>query len=257
MNELEQYYGKFNEEKRLSSRHGQVEYLTSMRMIHELLEKMENPSILDVGAGTGRYAVSLANEGYDVTAVELVKSNLGTLKAKKSTVKAYQGNALDLKRFKDQSFDLVLLFGPLYHLYTKEDKLKALCEAKRVAKDGGIIMAAYCMNDYSILMYGFKEGKIKECLESGLVDENFKSHGNVSTLYDYVDLDEIEELRKESGLRRLFQYSSDGAAWYMRETLKKMDETTFDLFVQYHWSTCRRVDLMGAGAHVVDVLIKE
>ena len=62
------------------------------------------------------------NEGYDVTAVELVKYNLGILKQKGSSVKAYQGTALNLKRFEDNSFDLTLLFGPMYHLISFKDK---------------------------------------------------------------------------------------------------------------------------------------
>ena len=122
MTELEKYYNKFNEDKRLLSRHGQVEYITSMKYIHQCLGEMDSPKILDIGAGTGRYSVALANEGYDVTAVELVKYNLGILKKKQSNVKAYQGNALNLKRFEDESFDLTLLFGPMYHLYTFEDR---------------------------------------------------------------------------------------------------------------------------------------
>ena len=80
MTELEQYYNKFNEEKRLNSRHGQVEFITSMKYIHSYLPKEKEASeikILDIGAGTGRYSVALAEEGYDVTAVELVKYNLG------------------------------------------------------------------------------------------------------------------------------------------------------------------------------------
>ena len=69
-----------------------------------------------------------------MTAVELVKYNLEIQKSKKSSVKAYQGNALNLSRFAEDQFDLVLVFGPMYHLYTMEDKVQALKEAKRVVK---------------------------------------------------------------------------------------------------------------------------
>ena len=58
-----------------------------------------------------------------------------------------------------------LLFEYMYHLFTFEDnKLKALNEAKRVVKPGGIILVAYLMNEYSVITYAFKEGHIKECL---------------------------------------------------------------------------------------------
>ena len=80
MTEIEAYYNKFNEEKRLDSRHGRVEFNTSMKYIHDYINECRyrgiadsNIHILDIGAGTGRYSVPLADEGYDVTAVELVK----------------------------------------------------------------------------------------------------------------------------------------------------------------------------------------
>ena len=66
--ELDTYYRKFCEDKRLTRRHGKVEYITSMKYIHEQLETIGTAKILDVGAGTGRYSVPLSEEGHDVTA---------------------------------------------------------------------------------------------------------------------------------------------------------------------------------------------
>lgn len=263
MSYLERYYNKFNEEKRLTSRHGQVEFITSMKYIGECISLLKGQKkqlanseikILDIGAGTGRYSVALAREGYDVTAVELVKYNLGILKSKNSSVKAYQGNALKLKRFENDSFDVTLLFGPMYHLYTFEDKLRALKEAARVTRSGGYLLVAYCMNEYCVLTYAFKEGHIKECLEQGRLTEDFHSVAEAKDLYDYVRLEDINRLNEEAGLRRMKIISPDGAADYMRPVLNGMDEEAFEAFIRYHLSTCERQDLIGAGAHTLDIL---
>lgn len=254
---LDKHYMKFCEDKRLTRRHGQVEYITSMKYIHEYLGDNKEAKILDVGAGTGRYSVQLANEGYDVTAVELIKHNLGVLKSKGSTVKAYQGNALDLSRFKENTFDMTLVFGPMYHLYTMEDKIKAMEEAKRVTKVGGVILVAYCMNEYSVITYAFKENHIKECIENGKLTSDYHSISQPEDLYDYVRIEDINKIAEAAGLKRLKIISADGPANYIRPVLKAMDEETFKLFVDYHLTVCERPELLGAGAHTVDILRKE
>ncbi len=263
MSALEKYYNKFNEDKRLESRHGQVEFFTSMTYIERCLDTLgrtktqpSNIKILDVGAGTGKYSIALAQKGYDVTAVELVKYNLGILKKHSDKVKAYQGNAMKLKRFEDNSFDLTLVFGPMYHLYSFEDKVQALKEAKRVTKPGGYILAAYCMNEYCVITYAFKENHIKDCMEQGKLTKDFHSIGDEEGLYDYVRIEDIDALNKEVGLTRELIISPDGASDYIRPTLNAMDEDTFALYLQYHLSVCERRDLIGAGAHTLDILRK-
>lgn len=262
--EIEQYYNKFNEEKRLDRRHGRVEFVTSMKYIHKYLEEIAGQSgktpgeikIMDIGAGTGKYSVALSEEGYDVTAVELVRHNLGLLKAKKSNVRAYQGNAMKLSRFEDESFDLTLLFGPLYHLHAKEDKIKALLEAKRITKTGGIILAAYIMNEYSVITYAFKERNINRALETGMLDEQFHCTDKANSLYSFMRLEDIAQLNEMTGLIREQIISADGAANYMRREMNALTEEEFEHFIEYHLSTCERMDLMGAASHTVDILRK-
>lgn len=262
MTELEAYYNKFNEEKRLDSRHGQVEFITSMKYIHKYLEgtalrtgkEKKEIKLLDLGAGTGRYSIPLAEEGYDVTAVELVKHNLGRLKQKSNLVKAYQGNAMKLSRFTDDTFDVTLLFGPMYHLHSEEEKLNALSEAKRVTKPGGILFVAYIMNEFSVITYAFKEKHITEALETGMLDDTYHCTKKANALYSMVRLEDMDSLNEKAGLKRLQVIAADGAANYMRPFLNALSKEEFEHFIDYHLATCERMDLMGASGHTVDIL---
>lgn len=258
MNEenLINYYNKFNEDKRLTHRHGIVEYETTMKYIKEYLNKMNNPKIIDIGAGTGKYSVALAKEGYDITAVELVKHNLMTLKAKNSPVKAYLGNAINLTKFKDNSFDMVLLFGPLYHLISKENKLKALMEAKRIVKEDGLILVSYYMNEYAIITHGFKDNNILDAIKNKEIDNTFHVTPKETDLYSMVRLEDIDELNKLSNLKRIKILAQDGPSDYIRPIINKMDDKTFKTYLNYHFSTCERKELLGASSHVLDILKK-
>ena len=90
MTELEKYYSKFKEDHRLTTRHGMVEFTTSMKYIHQALEGRQNPKILDVGAGTGRYPIALSRVGYDVPDVLLVKHHLDLLRTNHENVNTWQ-----------------------------------------------------------------------------------------------------------------------------------------------------------------------
>ena len=254
MTALEKYYNKFNEEHRLDTRHGTVEFTTTLKYIHDFIPADKKISILDVGAGTGKYSVALSREGHTVTAVELVKRNLDVLEAKHEKVNCWQGNAMDLHFLKDATFDITLLFGPLYHLHTKEEMLTAFSESKRVTKKGGYIFAAYVMNDYSIITYCFKQNHALEVVQNKKITDDWHTIASEDELYTYLRLEDIDELNRQTGLQRVKIFAADGPSDYIRRELNAMDEQTFQLFMQYHLSTCERPELLGASSHLVDVL---
>ncbi len=283
MTNIEKYYNKFHEEHRLTTRHGQVEFRTTLHYIEEAIRwlsdaerRIENttdngsqnvvsirPSgyptsgalkIADIGAGTGRYSVELCHRGYDVTAVELVKHNLEILRAKHENIKTWQGDARNLSFLDDKSFDITLLFGPLYHLHGDEEKLKALTEARRITKKGGIILVAYVMNEYSVISYCFKEHKWSEVAAKGGLSPDFHTICTEEDLYDYVRLEDIDRLNKAAGLERIKIISADGAADYMRRELNEMSPEEFEAFCAFQLANCERPELVGAGSHCVDIL---
>lgn len=255
MNELEKYYCKFNEDKRLLSRHGQVEYFVAEKYIQEVIAGRTNLNIIDIGAGTGRYAIPLSEQGHNVTAVELVKKNVSTIKLKNSKVKAIQGSALNLK-FDDNTFDIALLFGPLYHLFSYEDKLKAILEAKRVLKPNGYLLIMYLSNEYAVITYAFKEGNLQKVLNEKKLDSNFQCQTTEKDLYSYVRIEEINKLKNESKLNRYKIIGVDGATDYIRPTINKLSVEDFEIYKKYQLSICERPELIGASSHIMDILQK-
>ena len=283
MTNIEKYYNKFHEEHRLTTRHGQVEFRTTLHYIEEAIRWLSDAErrietdydwksvknradrvglglstsplkIADIGAGTGRYSVELCHRGYDVTAVELVKHNLEILRAKHENIKTWQGDARNLSFLDDKSFDITLLFGPLYHLHGDEEKLKALTEARRITKKGGIILVAYVMNEYSVISYCFKEHKWSEVAAKGGLSPDFHTICKEEDLYDYVRLEDIDRLNKAAGLERIKIISADGAADYMRRELNEMSPEEFEAFCAFQLANCERPELVGACSHCVDIL---
>lgn len=252
---LEAYYNKFCEDKRLLSRHGQVEFLTTIRYIEKYINGDLNKKIFDDGAGTGRYSLYFKDKGYDVTSIELIKNNLGVLKSKSKDIKAYLGNALDLSRFKEE-YDIVLIFGPMYHLFSLEEKKKVLQEAYKITKKNGYIFISYILEDYAILKHGFIDNNIVSSIKDDKVDDNFKIHHSEKDIYDYVSLDEINNIATFDGLKRVQIIAQDGPTDFFRKEINNMSDEVFKLYLKYHFSRCEKTELLGASSHVLDILQK-
>ena len=218
--------------------------------------------VLEVGAGTGRYSHALARQGYTVDAVELIGHNIDVFQNNTQpgeNISITQGNALDLSAFSDNTYDITLLLGPLYHLYTKEDKRQALREAIRVTRPGGVIFAAYVISDGCLLDEGFLRGNINvaEYVKTGLLDrETFAAKSEPKDLFELVRKEDVDELMRDFPTTRLHYVASDGCALLLRDAIDAMDDDAFALYLNYHFATCERADLLGVTSHALDVFRK-
>ena len=255
---LTQFYSNYDEDGRLQSKHGQVEFLTTLRYIEKYLKP--GMRILEIGAATGRYSHTFARQGYRVDAVELVQHNIdifnqNTTPGENVTVR--QGNAKDLSFFADDTYDITLLLGPMYHLFTVEEQHLALQEAVRVTKKGGILFVAYCGNDATMVQYCFGRGMLKEEKYQKLVDPvTFKAASDPAELFELYRREDIDGLIRDLPVMRLHYVGTDMATNYMRDTIDSMDDDFFALYLRYHFSICERSDMVGTSHHILDVLRK-
>ena len=144
------------------------------------------------------------------------------------------------------------------HLFTAEDQQRALSEAVRVTKRGGIIFAAYCGNEATMVQFCFGRGMIREEKYRNLIDPvTFKASSDPSELFQLYRKEEIDELISRFPVTRLHYVGTDMATNYMRETIDTMDEELFDLYLKYHFSICERTDCVGTSHHSLDILRKE
>ncbi len=251
------YYSARDEQARFEPRHGQVEFLTTVHYIEKYLHA--GMKILEIGAGTGRYAHHFAQKGHPVDALELMPCNIEvfrqhTLPGEPVTVT--QGDALDLP-FGDDLYDITLLLGPMYHLYSVEEQKQALSEALRVTKKGGVVFAAYCSSDMTMYQYCVAKNMLKPSLAQGKIEpDTFRLLSAPEDIFALHRKSDIDALMQDFQATRLHYVGTDMLVHFVRAGIDALDDADFAFYMQYHLSICERPDLAGATNHILDVFQK-
>ena len=232
---ITEFYDRSDENGRLEkSRHGQLEYAITMAYIHRYL----NPGarVLEVGAGTGRYSIALAKEGFDVTAVEFVESNLAALRENScglDLIRSYQGDATDLCLFDDDSFDMAI----------------------RVTKPGGTLHFAF-LSIYALMYSNALYGSWAPYQEENFT-KDFKVRHFQEQLFTGYDVCEFERLFDEKPVERVTTAAMDGPL----EALEKrpdffISDENFDAFVKWHLAFAEKRELLGGSNHLLYICQK-
>lgn len=244
-------YELLREDMRLTcSKAARVEFFTTVHFINRYLKK--GSKIIDIGAGAGAYSLHFANQGYEVSAVELAPANVKVFQSKllpEHKIQLYQGNACDLSRFEDESFDLVLLLGPLYHLEQQQDRCKCIREAKRVCKKGGVILFSFISNDMVILTETF-------CYDLGYLLGDSYDRGSFKVEdfpFVFFTVDDARSMLLEEGIQIEAEVGSDGVSELLHDKINAMDEETYRNYLAYHLYCCEKPEMLGRSNHLLFV----
>jgi len=251
---VQEIYRRYDEDSRLNkSKAARVEFLTTVKYIEKYLTP--GARILDLGAGAGEYSLYFSAKGYPVAALELADANIAAFRAKitdQDQISLVQGNALDLSQYESDSFDIVLLFGPLYHLHEEADKLRCIEEAKRVCKRNGKIFIAFISNDLVILT--MQQAHADYLLEGDYDKDTFR-------LYDFPfvfhTVDRCRELLGKAGMRIIHEIASDGASELLQGLVNGMNAASYEQYLRYHFYICEKPEFLGMSNHLLFVCNKE
>jgi 2-polyprenyl-3-methyl-5-hydroxy-6-metoxy-1,4-benzoquinol methylase len=266
MNLIERYYdfSTSNEWSRLD-RH-RTEFAITLRALKDYLPAAP-ASILDCGGGPGRYAIELTKQGYAVTLFDLSAINLSFARTQAYssgvTVSAYEhGTATDLSRFASESFDVVLLLGPLYHLLTPEERMKCLQEAHRVLKKGGVLFASF-VTQYAALRFFAKDAP-EWILQHPLEMEAFWQTGvfppirkdGTEFLAYFAPPASVKPLIESAGFNVKTVLACEGTVSMIDEKINALEGDLWNAWVDLNYRLAPDPSLHGACEHLLCVARK-
>jgi SAM-dependent methyltransferase len=212
--------------------------------------------VLDVGGGPGAYAEWLAAAGYEVKLVDATPLHVQQARQRAAgRFVAEEGEARDLAE-PDESYDVVLLLGPLYHLVERSDRVLALQEARRILRPRGLLAAA-SISRFASLLYNFSHDLFDESVWA-LVGRDLADgrhlpgddHRHFTTAYFHLP-EEVEEEIEDAGLVLDGLFAVEGPAWIRVETLA--DDRGFETALRVARAVERDRAILGASAHFLAI----
>jgi len=269
LNETEAFYDQNAQYEWDRLQRHRTEFAVTLRAFEDYLPTPP-AKIADIGGGPGRYSIALAQRGHQVTLFDLSQGCLefARQKAKEISVELsgyVHGNATNLKNLGDESFDAVLLMGPLYHLPTEKERRKALQETIRVLKRHGIIFATF-ITRYAPVRWVAKNEPAshdyvelaKQILSTGVQRPSRIQYGTRAehfrrTSAYFAEPAEIKPLMESEGFRTLDVIACEGVISMIEEKVNELADEAFEVWVDLNYRLGRNPSLHGGAEHLLYV----
>ena len=264
MSRLASYYERKNEDRRLLSGLGELEFLRTKEIIQSVLPEGDL-SIADIGGGTGPYAFWLAELGHRVELYDLMPNHVASAQAinestsrKLDRIAVGDARTLDLRA---GDFDIVLLLGPLYHISDQDERVAVLRRTSEWLKPDGRLITAY-ISRFGSLMDGFIRGLFQDPEYVDIVREDIttgRHRPNVANDRYFTDsyfhrVDEITDELQVAGLQALDVVGVEGVGWLWQNFEELWsDPAQRDVLLEMIRATDREPSLLGASGHILSV----
>jgi SAM-dependent methyltransferase len=260
--EILQYYETSREADRLNSPFFRWEKIRTLDLLHRFLPPAP-AHILDVGGAAGAYAFPLAEMGYVVDLLDPVPLHIEQATKRAAVQRAPRSFQIaDARELpcEDAVADAVLLFGPLYHLTDAEDRLKAIGEARRVLRAGGILLAV-AISRFASALDGIARGLIRDPDFVRILEQDLKTgeHRNETGNLDYFTSaffhhpDEFKMELVAGGFPTPKLCAIEGPVWTMPELTTAEQRNRLMTIAR---SLENEATLIGASAHIMGIAIK-
>ena len=255
------YYSNYDENGRLFKNQAhQMEFITTTEYLKKYLQ--EKKKILEIGAATGQYTFVCAKFGTDITALELSKDNVSKLRQKcqdselKNKITVLQGDGKDLTRFGDNSFDIVLNMGPIYHLRTNEEKIQTVTESLRVLKRNGLLFLAY-LSKYAVFYNQISRNpeNIDWNAQNNVLELGC-SYNDPRDVFFFISPTEIVKILDNFDIQIEKHLATDGISHLLPEMVNKLDSKSYKTWMKYHLRNCEDPTLLGYSIHNLLIIRK-
>jgi ubiquinone/menaquinone biosynthesis C-methylase UbiE len=265
MSKVEKYYDENvqTEWDRLGIHH-RAEFDNTMRALGEFLPPAP-ARLIDIGGGPGRYAISLARQGYRVTLVDLSSGNLKLAKKKAREAKVKleavaHANALDLSAFPEGSFEAALLLGPLYHLHELEERRAALEQAHRLLKPGGMVFASFITRFASFrdaAVHGYTYVEDNPAYSEKLLATGIHDNGDGFADAYFARPEEVVPLGESAGFTTLRLMGCEGLLVGHEDYVNSLTGAARQVWLDFNYRFAQEPSLLGASDHLLYIGRKE